>query len=70
MRWRGNDGQQRLHRVAAAGAVAHVGAQRGCDRDGVAGGTQRLQLFGDEAPDVVRLQLADHDRPVGELRQQ
>ena len=70
MRGRCDHAQQRLHCIPAGGPVAQVRAQRGCDRDGVAGGAQRLQLIYDELAHILGQQRTHVDGPAGELGQQ
>ena len=70
VRRRRDDGQQRLHCVAAGGAIAQVRTQRGCDRDGVAGGAQRLQLIDDELAYILGQQRTHGDGLPGKLGQQ
>ncbi len=59
-----------MHSISAGHPVPKIRAQPRGERDGVRGSASKIKLPSDELPQLLRLQLREHDRPVGKLVQQ
>lgn len=67
---RSDDADQSLHPVAAGCSAAQVRPQCRGKRGGVGSGAPNFELLSDELTHLGRLQMCDHDGPVGEPVQQ